>query len=95
MKEGESQGGKLTPEMYGLCGKEARVFMRVDYSYDEVKSKTCKCRNLLLLEGFFCSGKRKAFRDVCDRKCFLFWHSSWLEKVDREDSFAGWPRPMQ
>jgi hypothetical protein len=94
-ENGGSQRCIFTPEMYGYCGKEARVFKRVDYFYDEVKSKMCKCRNLFPLEGFFCSGKREAFPDVCDRNCFLFWDSSWLEKVDRDDSPARGSRPMQ
>jgi hypothetical protein len=84
-ENGGSQGCIFTPEMYAYCGKQARLFKKVGYFYDEVKNKMCKCKNLFLLEGAFCSGKRRAFPNACDRNCFLFWHSSWLEKVNDGD----------
>ena len=79
-----SGGCVFTPEMYKYCGQQFRVHKRVDYFYDEVKAKMCKCKNLYLLEGAFCSGERRAFPNNCDRNCFLFWHSSWLIKVNQE-----------
>jgi hypothetical protein len=79
-----SDGCVFTPEMYRHCGQQFKVHKRVNYFYDEVKAKICKCKNLYLLEGAFCSGERRAFPDNCDRNCFLFWHSSWLVKVDEK-----------
>jgi hypothetical protein len=79
----DSSGGCVfSPEMYSFCGKNYRVFKNVNSFYDEVKEKECKCRNIVLLEGVFCSGKRKALPQDCDRNCFYFWHHSWLEKID-------------
>ena len=76
-----SGGCVFTPEMYKYCGQRFKVHKRVDYFYDEVKAKMCKCKNLYLLEGAFCSGERRVFPNNCDRYCFLFWHKDWLKKV--------------
>jgi hypothetical protein len=80
----DSSGGCVfAPEMYSFCGKTYRVYKIVNSFYDEVKEKECKCRNIFLLDGAFCSGKRKALPHDCDRNCFYFWHHSWLEKIDK------------
>jgi hypothetical protein len=74
-------GCVFTPEMIGLCGRVFKVYKKVDHFNDEVKAKMCKSRNLFLLEGAFCSGRRRMFPADCDRNCFLFWHALWLEPV--------------
>ena len=79
---GGTKGCIFTPEMYKYCSKTYKVFKKVDYFYDEVKKKMCKCRNMVLLEDAMCSGKRKVFPADCDRNCFLFWHTTWLEKLE-------------
>ena len=79
---GASQGCVFTPEMYKHCDKIFKVYKRVEYFYDEVKQKMCKCKNIVLLEGAFCSGRRKIFSEDCDRNCFQFWHVLWLKKVE-------------
>jgi len=79
---GATKGCGFTPDMYKCCNKTYKVLKKVDYFYDEVKQKMCRCRNLVLLENAVCSGKRKVFPADCDRNCFLFWHTSWLEKLD-------------
>jgi len=77
---GGHKGCIFTPEMYERCGKRYRVLRRVEYFYDEVKQKMCKCKDIFLLEGAVCSGRRRAFSQPCDRNCFQFWHASWLVK---------------
>ena len=78
---GSTKGCVFTPEMYERCGKTYQVLKRVDYFYDEVKKKMCRCRNIVLLEGAVCSGRRRVFPADCDRNCFQFWHVAWLEEV--------------
>lgn len=79
---GGYKGCIFTPEMYGHCNKTYRVFKKIDYFYDEVKQKMCKCKDIFLLEGILCGGQRKMFPSNCDRNCFLFWHSAWLQKLE-------------
>lgn len=79
---GGTRGCIFTPEMYSCCNRLYRTLKRVDYFYDEVKQKMCKCKNIYLLKGAVCSGRRRLFPESCDRNCFLFWHASWLEKVE-------------
>jgi hypothetical protein len=71
----------FTPEMYKCCDNQYKVLKKINYFYDEVKQKMCKCRNIVILEGVVCSGQRRLFPEVCDRNCFLFWHLAWLKKI--------------
>lgn len=80
---GRTRGCLFTEGMEAHCGKEYRVFRRVDHFFDEAKQKTCKCNNLFLLEGAYCN------RTSCDRNCFYFWHGSWLQKIQRPTSMEG------
>lgn len=79
---GGTRGCIFTPEMYARCGQTYKVYKQIEHFYDEVKERECKCRDIFLLEGAFCSGRRKAFPKPCDRKCFQFWHKGWLEKIE-------------
>ncbi|MBN2099417.1 MAG: hypothetical protein JW753_07460 [Dehalococcoidia bacterium] len=72
---GRTRGCFFMPGMYKHCGKEYRVFKKVDHFFDETRRGMCKCNNLFLLEGAHCS------KPACDRDCFFFWHVSWLEKI--------------
>ena len=75
-RSGRTRGCLFTRGMNDHCGKQYRVFKRVDHFFDETKLRMCKCNNLFLLEGAHCS------RTTCDRSCFYFWHVSWLKKLD-------------
>lgn len=79
---GGSNGCCFIPEMYAHCGKTYKVLKAIDYFFDEFRQKMCKCKSLVILEGVVCSGHRRLFNDDCDRSCFLFWHTSWLEKLN-------------
>jgi hypothetical protein len=69
-------------EMYARCGGTYKVMKTLECFYDERSGRMVRCRDLVLLEGQVCGGSRRMFRDPCDRSCFLFWHRSWLRKVD-------------
>jgi len=73
-------GCTFLPEMYNHCGKEYKVFKKVDHFFDESKQDMRKCNNILLLEGSYCSGST-AYLKPCARNCFFFWQTSWLEKI--------------
>jgi hypothetical protein len=77
----KTQGCTFQIEMYDHCGREYQIFKKVDHFFDETKQKLCKCNNLYLLDGCFCSGST-AYLKSCDRNCYFFWHSDWLERID-------------
>jgi hypothetical protein len=77
------KGCSFMDEMYEYCDKRYRVLKKVQYFYDEVKQEVVKCKDIVILDGLICSGRRKLYRDRCDRNCFLFWHKDWLEKVEK------------
>ena len=79
----KTKGCTFAPLMYKECGKEHRVYKKVNYFFDEYKQKMVKCNGILLLEGSYCNGKT-AYLETCDRTCFYFWQASWLEKVGAE-----------
>jgi len=79
---GGTRGCIFTPEMYARCGQTYKVYKQIEYFYDEVKQRECRCRDIFLLEGALCSGRRKVFSNPCDRMCFQFWHKDWLEKIE-------------
>jgi hypothetical protein len=76
----KTRGCTFQNGMYAHCGKEYRVLKKVDHFFDESKQKFCKCNNIYLLEGSYCNGST-AYLKPCDRNCFYFWQTSWLEKV--------------
>lgn len=76
----KTRGCTFQTEMFNHCGKEYRVFKEVGYFFDESKQKICKCNDIFLLEGSYCNGKT-AYLHPCNRNCFYFWQTSWLEKV--------------
>lgn len=68
-------------EMYKFCGKEYVVLKEVEYFFDEVKNKMCRCNNIYMLKGVTCSGSKRLYSVKCDRNCFFFWHKDWLIKL--------------
>ena len=76
------EGCLFLDEMWQHCGKKYRVFKKVGLFYDEAERKMMKSRNMVLLEGVFCSGRIPLYKEKCDRSCFLFWKEDWLEKCE-------------
>jgi hypothetical protein len=76
----KTKGCTFQVGMYPYCGKEYKVYKKVDYFFDEVKQKMCKCNNIFLLDGCYCNGE-SAYLAPCARHCFFFWQASWLEKA--------------
>jgi len=74
-EKGTLEALPFMPEMKQFCGKEFRVFCRLE--------KTCvegygarTLPNTLILEGVRCNG---AAHDGCQRACTLLWKEAWLE----------------
>lgn len=76
----ELKGCAFMPEMRPYCGTVQRVFKPVKRFVDERDYQVKKCRDVYLLDGAICEGTADYGR--CDRSCFYFWRSEWLEKCD-------------
>jgi hypothetical protein len=78
-KEGRHRGLSFTKEMVKFCGKQFKVFKRLDRIVLETTGEMRDMRTpTVLLEGVFCDGS--AHGD-CDRSCFAFWRDIWLKPV--------------
>ncbi|MCY2954889.1 MAG: hypothetical protein NTU53_23405 [Planctomycetota bacterium] len=54
---------------------------RVDRFFDEARWRMLKCRGVVLIDGAYCDGSGHPDTRGCDRMCFFFWRTEWLEKV--------------
>lgn len=75
------KGCPFMENMFDLCEKEYKVLKEVSYFYDENKQKLCKCKDLFILKGAHCSGRKRLYLELCDLNCFFFWHRDWLVKI--------------
>jgi hypothetical protein len=73
---GRNKGLAWIPCMGKHCGKEYRVYKRVERIILESTGEIRKARNTVLLDGVICDGLYG-----CDRSCFPFWREAWLERV--------------
>jgi len=79
---GYHKGCYFMPSMSPHCGKQFRVLKRVSRFHDEAKGELINCRNLVALEGAYCDGSGTPETSGCDRMCFAFWRTEWLEPVE-------------
>jgi hypothetical protein len=63
------------------CGREFRVVKRINQFFDEARARMLRGRNLVLLDGVHCEGENCEWTQGCDRMCFYFWRTEWLEKI--------------
>lgn len=75
-------GCPFAEPMFQYCGREYRVAKPVRYFFDETCRRLVTCRNIVLLKGVFCDGSGYPESCGCDRTCFFFWHTKWLERVE-------------
>jgi hypothetical protein len=82
-EKNKCHGCAFLAPMRQFCGREFRVAKRVHRFFDENRWRMLKSRNTVLLEGVYCDGSF-GHPDTrgCDRLCFLFWRTEWLERVD-------------
>jgi hypothetical protein len=68
--------------MRQYCGQEFRVVKRVERFFDENRWRMLRCKNVVLLDGVYCDGNG-GHPDTrgCDRMCFYFWRTEWLERL--------------
>lgn len=78
-ERGYTKGCKFMAQMAGYCGQHYRVAGRIEMFFDEARCRTLQCKNLVLLDHVYCDGSAVG---GCDRMCFLFWRTEWLEKLE-------------
>jgi len=67
--------------MRKYCGKQYRVFKRIENILLETNGDLRKMTNTVILEGVMCDG---AEFGGCDRSCFHFWREAWLKRIEEE-----------
>jgi hypothetical protein len=78
-KEGRHRGLSFTKEMIPFCGKQFKIFKKLERIVLESTGEMRRMRTpTYLLEGVFCDG---SFHGNCDRACFAFWREVWLKPV--------------
>ena len=75
--KGRFHGLVFTPEMRKHCGRQYRVFKRLELMFDEYHKSQRRVKNTVLLEGVVCEGAGLG----CDRSCFLYWREAWLRRL--------------
>ena len=73
---GRYKGLAWIPCMHAYCGKEYRVYKKVEKIILESTGEIRRAKNTVLLEGVVCEGLYG-----CDRSCFPFWREIWLERI--------------
>jgi len=77
-ENGKNRGLFFMPEMTQFCGKEYKVFKKVERIEMESTGEMRKLKSpTVFLEGVFCDGE---FHDGCDRSCFMYWREIWLKR---------------
>jgi len=72
------KGMAWMPMMRDCCGREFKVYKRVNKIVLESTGEIRKLKNTVLLESAICDGIYG-----CDRSCFFFWKEAWLQRVAR------------
>jgi hypothetical protein len=76
---GERDSLPFMPEMEALCGRQARVFRRVDKIFDWILSSGLRrMRDTVILEGLRCDG---SYHGGCQADCPTLWKEAWLRRV--------------
>ena len=77
--QGKLRGLRFNPEMAKFCGKQFRVYKKIDKIILEATGELRKFKvPTVLLEGVFCDGSAHG---GCDRSCLCFWREAWLKRV--------------
>jgi hypothetical protein len=76
---GAFRGLVFMPEMVAACGRQFRVFRRVDKLHDWLtRTGLRRVHDTVLLEGLRCDGSG---HDGCQSGCYMRWNEVWLRRV--------------
>jgi hypothetical protein len=78
-EKGKLKGVAFMPEMKKFCGKQFKVYKRVEKIRVESSGEIRKIKNpTVFLDGVVCDGELSG---PCDRACFCWWREAWLKRV--------------
>jgi hypothetical protein len=78
-KHGKLKGLGFFQEMWKFCGRQFRVYKRLDKMIIETTGELRKVKMpTVLLEGVLCDG---SYHGGCNRSCFCFWREAWLKRT--------------
>jgi hypothetical protein len=70
------------PEMQAWCGRQARVFRRVDKIFDWITATGLRrMQDTVILEGLRCEGSEHS---GCQADCALLWKEAWLRRASKK-----------
>jgi hypothetical protein len=72
------KGCVFMQEMWQYCGTTQQVLKPIERFLDERDYHIKKIRDTVILAGINCQGTVDF--GPCDRNCFFFWRTEWLEK---------------
>lgn len=76
---GQHKGLRWMPSQQKYCGKQLKVYKRLETMILESTREIRKAKNTVLLEGAICDGEDWY---GCDRSCFFFWREVWLKRIE-------------
>ncbi|HEV2326920.1 MAG TPA: hypothetical protein VGS10_23480 [Terracidiphilus sp.] len=79
---GERDSLPFMPEMQAWCGRQARVFRRVDKIFDWITSSGLRrMQDTVILEGLRCDGRDHS---GCQADCPVLWKEAWLRRASKK-----------
>jgi hypothetical protein len=81
-EKARNRGLWFSPDQRLLCGKQCRVFRRLDKLIVDGTGEIRKLRNTVFLEGSMCSCAHVAFGG-CPRNEYVYWREDWLRRPDK------------
>ena len=83
---GEVDSLPFMPEMEAWCGRQVRVFRRVDKIFDWIlMSGLRRMRDTVILEGLRCDG---CYHGGCQADCPILWKEAWLRRASMKQKPA-------
>jgi hypothetical protein len=83
---GEVDALPFMPEMVAWCGRQVRVFRRVDKIFDWILgSGLRRMRDTVILEGLRCDG---CYHGGCQADCPILWKEAWLRRASMKQKPA-------
>ena len=79
--DGKCRGLVFMAPMAAHCGRVYRVRKPVERMFDERAWKMLKLKDVITLEAAICNGIGMHDQETCDRGCFFFFKTQWVDKV--------------
>jgi hypothetical protein len=78
---GALKGCAIVEPMFAYCGQEVAIAKVVEKFFDEKEWRMRRCKNLVTLKDIHCDGSGHPDTMGCDRGCYFFWRTEWLERI--------------